>query len=90
VYERISCDKLKIMKIRKITTGGQISLPATIRSRWGTKSVAVEDLGDHVVVRPMPDDPIVAARGALEKKIGSTASLRAKARKDEVTAEERR
>jgi len=52
--------------------------------------VAVEDLGDHVVVRPMPDDPIAAARGALKSRIGSTASLREKARKDEAAAEDRR
>lgn len=78
------------MKLRKITTGGQISLPATVRSRWGTKLVAVEDLGDHVVVRPLPDDPIAAARGALKGKIGSTAALRARARKDEAAAEHRR
>jgi hypothetical protein len=78
------------MRICKITTGGQISLPAIVRNRWQTRSVAVEDLGDHVVVRPIPDDPIVAARGALKGKLGSTASLRAKARKDEAAAEGRR
>jgi hypothetical protein len=52
--------------------------------------VIVEDFGDHVVVRPMPDDPVAAARGALESKLDSTASLRAKARRDEVAAESRR
>lgn len=78
------------MKLRRITTGGQISLPASVRNRWGTRSVAVEDLGDHLVVRPMPDDPISAARGALRGKLGNTAALRAKARKDEATAEARR
>jgi bifunctional DNA-binding transcriptional regulator/antitoxin component of YhaV-PrlF toxin-antitoxin module len=78
------------MKMRKITTGGQISLPASIRRRWQTRSVAVEDLGDRVVIRPLPDDPIVAARGALKGRVGSTASLRASARKDEAVAQERR
>jgi hypothetical protein len=78
------------MRIRKITTGGQISLPATVRNRWRTRSVAVEDLGDYLVVRPMPDDPILAARGALRGKIGSTESLRRAARKDEVSAQDRR
>jgi bifunctional DNA-binding transcriptional regulator/antitoxin component of YhaV-PrlF toxin-antitoxin module len=78
------------MKVRKITTGGQISLPATVRSRWRTKAVAVEDLGDHVVVRPVPDDPIDAARGALKGRIGSAESLRAMARKDEASADDRR
>jgi bifunctional DNA-binding transcriptional regulator/antitoxin component of YhaV-PrlF toxin-antitoxin module len=78
------------MKMRKITAGGQISLPAGVRHRWQTRSVAVEDLGDRVVIRPLPDDPIVAARGAMRGKIGSSASLRAKARSDEATAEDRR
>jgi bifunctional DNA-binding transcriptional regulator/antitoxin component of YhaV-PrlF toxin-antitoxin module len=79
------------MNVRKITTGGQISLPASVRNRWRTRSVAVEDLGDHVVVRPMPDDPILAARGALKGKIrSSTESLRRAARKDEAAAQDRR
>ena len=75
--------------MRKITTGGQISLPASVRSRWGTKVVTVEDLGDHVVVRPLPDDPIAAARGALKEDV-STKALRETARKDETAAESRR
>jgi AbrB family looped-hinge helix DNA binding protein len=78
------------MKRRKITTGGQISLPAAVRNRWGTSTVVVEDLGDHVVVRPLPDDPIAAARGALKGQVGSTSQLRARARKDEAAAQQRR
>jgi AbrB family looped-hinge helix DNA binding protein len=77
------------MKVRKITTGGQISLPAAVRSRWGTKAVTVEDLGDHVVVRPVPDDPIAAVRGAVKERV-STDALRRTARKDEAAAESRR
>jgi bifunctional DNA-binding transcriptional regulator/antitoxin component of YhaV-PrlF toxin-antitoxin module len=77
------------MKIRKITTGGQISLPADVRQRWGTRRVGVEDLGDRVVVTPIPDDPIAAARGALEGRIGSS-RLREQARSDEAAAEARR
>jgi len=75
--------------MHRITTGGQISLPATIRKRWGTRAVSVEDLGDHVVVRPIPDDPVAAARGALKGRIGPTEKLRARARADELAAEER-
>jgi bifunctional DNA-binding transcriptional regulator/antitoxin component of YhaV-PrlF toxin-antitoxin module len=78
------------MKMRKITAGGQISLPASTRKRWRTRSVSVEDLGDRVVVRPLPDDPIAAARGALKGRVGPTESLRAEARKDENVAQERR
>jgi bifunctional DNA-binding transcriptional regulator/antitoxin component of YhaV-PrlF toxin-antitoxin module len=54
-----------IMKSVKISRGGQISIPSSIRRRWGSSTLALEDLGDRVVLRPAPDDPIAAARGAL-------------------------
>lgn len=53
------------METAHISKGGQISIPATIRRRWAATEVLVEDLGDAVVLRPMPADPIAAARGAL-------------------------
>jgi bifunctional DNA-binding transcriptional regulator/antitoxin component of YhaV-PrlF toxin-antitoxin module len=77
------------MTTRKITTGGQISLPAKIRRRWGTNVVVIEDRGDVVIVRPLPGDPIAAARGALKGRLGSE-GLRDRARKDEADAEARR
>ncbi|MDQ3672557.1 MAG: AbrB/MazE/SpoVT family DNA-binding domain-containing protein [Actinomycetota bacterium] len=77
------------MKLRKITRGGQISLPADVRHRWNTERVGVEDLGDRLVITPVPDDPIAAARGALEGRISSD-GLRARARADEAAAEARR
>jgi hypothetical protein len=66
-----------------------VSLPAAVRRRWKTKNVRVEDHGDYVVVRPLPDDPVAAARGALKERI-DTAKLRAEAREDEASAEARR
>jgi len=51
--------------------------------------VSLEDLGDHVVVRPVPDDPIATARGALKGRIGPIGELRAQARKDELAADDR-
>jgi bifunctional DNA-binding transcriptional regulator/antitoxin component of YhaV-PrlF toxin-antitoxin module len=78
------------MRAHKITTGGQISLPAKIRRRWATKNVIVEDRGDHVVVRPLPDDPIEAVAGAFAGRIGPTEKLRARARADEEAAIRRR
>ena len=32
----------------KISKGGQISIPATIRHRWGTRTVALDDQGDRM------------------------------------------
>jgi bifunctional DNA-binding transcriptional regulator/antitoxin component of YhaV-PrlF toxin-antitoxin module len=78
------------MKRRKVTANGQISLPASVRGRWSTSWVAVEDRGDHVVVRPLPDDPVAAARGALKGRVGSTTALRARARADDAGAQSRR
>jgi len=43
-----------------------------------------------VIVRPLPDDPIAAAHGALKGRIGPTEQLRAIAREEEAIAEARR
>jgi bifunctional DNA-binding transcriptional regulator/antitoxin component of YhaV-PrlF toxin-antitoxin module len=74
----------------KITSAGQLSLPARIRRRWGTQNVTIEDRGDSVVLRPIPDDPIAAAAGFLKGRIPPTEEVRARAREDEATAIERR
>jgi bifunctional DNA-binding transcriptional regulator/antitoxin component of YhaV-PrlF toxin-antitoxin module len=82
-----------IMKRRvRISKGGQISIPATIRRRWATSTVALEDQGDRIVLEPASDDPIAAAEGALAELLGALdlARLRREAREDERVAEERR
>jgi hypothetical protein len=50
--------------------------------------VAIDDLGDRLVIRPLPDDPISNLRGAFS---GLTNSTRARAvmRADEEAAERR-
>jgi len=81
------------MKVRmRISKGGQISIPAPIRHRWGTSTVALEDLGDRIVLQPAPDDPIAAAEGALSDEFGGidVKRLRRIAREDELVAEARR
>lgn len=82
-----------LMKKRmRISKGGQVSIPASIRHRWGTGTVALEDLGDRIVLEPAPDDPITAAEGALAEEFGAfdPARLRRRARRDEQAAEKRR
>jgi AbrB family looped-hinge helix DNA binding protein len=81
------------MKTRmKISKGGQISIPAAIRHRWGTSTVALEDEGHRIVLEPAPDDPIAAAEGALAGELGALdiGCLRRAAREDERAAEARR
>jgi bifunctional DNA-binding transcriptional regulator/antitoxin component of YhaV-PrlF toxin-antitoxin module len=80
------------MKRLRITRGGQISMPAELRHRWGAAVVTLEDRGDHAVIRPAPDDPITAARGALKQFARGTTSaeLRREARLEDAEIEDRR
>lgn len=66
-----------------------MSVPADVRSRWETDKVSVEDHGDHLVVRPLPPNPIAAFRGSL-KGGRSSDELRAASRSDDQAAERRR
>ena len=65
-------------------------MPSAARNRWLTRTVRIEDFGDQVVVTPLPDDSIAAARGALKNKFASSTNLRKTARQDEASAEVRR
>ena len=83
--------KLMIMRQLKITSGGQISVPADVRHRWKTTRIQLEDLGDHLVLRPAPADPILALRGAFaDPSKPSSSELRKRAREQEQAAEDRR
>jgi len=75
----------------KLSKGGQISVPAAIRHRWGSSAIALEDHGDHVVLRPAPDDPIAAARGDLKDVAGEMTSeeMRREARAEDADLERR-
>lgn len=48
----------------KVTSNGQVSLPAELRHRWRTPAVLVIDKGDYAIVRPISDDPVAALRGS--------------------------
>lgn len=82
-----------IMKARvKISRGGQVSIPASIRHRWGTSTLALDDQGDRIVLEPAPDDPIAAAEGALAAEFGrlEVGRLRREEREDHRVAKTRR
>ena len=76
--------------VATISRGGQISIPASIRRRWGTSRVAVDDEGDQIVLRPIPDDPIAAAMGSLAGPGPSSDELRRMLREEEAEIEERK
>ncbi len=73
-----------------ISSGGQVSVPAAVRKRWGTRTVVAEDHGDHVVLRPVPDDPVAAAVGVFATQIGALGSEEAKRldREEELDADD--
>ena len=76
-----------------ISSGGQVSVPAAVRKRWGTRAVLAEDRGDELVLRPAPDDPIAAVRGIFADEISSGATIdemRAAARAEDAGVELRR
>lgn len=82
-----------LMKKRmKISKGGQISIPAPIRKRWGTGTVTIEDRGEEIVLRPAPDDPIAAAAGAFaeEARGPDLDTIRREEREAEREIEERK
>jgi bifunctional DNA-binding transcriptional regulator/antitoxin component of YhaV-PrlF toxin-antitoxin module len=72
----------------RISKGGQVSIPAAVRRRWATDTVVIEDRGNEVVMRPLPADPVGAARGSLRLPAGMTVDrLRAIGRAEEEEKE---
>lgn len=78
------------MRLANISKGGQVTVPAEIRKRWGTTRVVVEDHGDALVLRPIPADPIRAAMGSLAGPGPTTDEMRAQGRREEREREEKR
>lgn len=73
-----------------ISQGGQVSIPADVRRRWGTTRVSVEDRGDSLVLRPIPADPIGAAMGSLAGPGPTSDEMMRMMREEERLAEERK
>ena len=74
----------------KVTSSGQVSLPAALRRRWAAGAVLVIDRGDYAIIRPIPADPISALKGAHAGPGPTAAQARESERQDEVRTEERR
>jgi bifunctional DNA-binding transcriptional regulator/antitoxin component of YhaV-PrlF toxin-antitoxin module len=66
--------------VMKVSSNGQVSIPAAARSRWHADQVVVVDLGDHIVMRPLPDDPVDALRGKYRHRGPSTDDARRRSR----------
>jgi bifunctional DNA-binding transcriptional regulator/antitoxin component of YhaV-PrlF toxin-antitoxin module len=73
----------------RISRGGQISVPGPVRRRWATERVAIEDHGDHLVVRPLAD-PVSGFVGFAAGRGPASDQAREQARAEERAAEQRR
>ena len=77
----------------RITSAGQVSIPADVRERWGASNVLIVDEGERIVLTPVPDNPIEAIRGVLRGKgrseIDATDAVR-RARSEDNAAMERK
>ncbi len=78
------------MKIARISKGGQVSIPAAVKNRWGTAEILIEDRGDSLVLRPLPADPIGAALSLLPAEGPTSDQIRAQLREEDAAAEARR
>jgi bifunctional DNA-binding transcriptional regulator/antitoxin component of YhaV-PrlF toxin-antitoxin module len=63
--------------VMKVSTNGQVSIPAEARTRWLVDQVLVVDLGDRVVIRPLPAQPVAELTGKYRDRGPSTKAARA-------------
>lgn len=73
----------------KVSSNGQVSIPAEVRRRWKAQRVLVIDRGDQVIVRPIPDDPIGSVIGKYAHRLPPAEQVRRAAREEETLAEDR-
>ena len=76
--------------VMKVSANGQVSIPADVRARWHPTRVIVVDLGDRIVIRPMPDDPVAAFEGKYHGKGPTSDDARHQGRTDDAATESRR
>lgn len=76
----------------RISKGGQLSIPAAVRHRWGAAMVTVDDQGDRLVVQPAPEDPLDAVAGSLAEYFAGVdlQELRDERRREEREIEDRK
>ena len=71
--------------------GGTVPVPNAVRQRWKTRFLVAEDCGDHLVLRPDPEDPVKLARGAFKDSSGpSPEEMKQMEREEEREIEERK
>jgi bifunctional DNA-binding transcriptional regulator/antitoxin component of YhaV-PrlF toxin-antitoxin module len=70
--------------VMTVSQNGQVSIPADTRSRWKARRVVVVDLGDRVVMRPLPDDGVDELEGKYRGRGPAVDQARRRARQEET------
>ncbi len=68
-----------------VSRNGQVSIPTATRVRWNTRRVIVVDIGDRVVMRPAPDQPIGNLEGKYQGRGPTSDHARRLARRAEAS-----
>jgi len=76
--------------VMKVSSNGQVSIPAEVRARWNVEQLVVVDLGDRVVVRPLPDKPVGQLKGKYRRRGASSDRIRRQAKTEDAARERRR
>lgn len=75
--------------VMKVSSNGQVSIPAEARARWRPERMLVVDLGDRLVMRPLPQDAVRSLMGRYGGR-PSTDEARRRSREDEAAAQRRK
>ncbi|KAA0232585.1 MAG: hypothetical protein JJLCMIEE_03344 [Acidimicrobiales bacterium] len=75
--------------VMKVSSNGQVSIPADARARWQAEKMLVVDLGDRLVMRPLPEDAVDSLIAKYKGGL-STDEARRRSRKDDAAAERRK
>jgi AbrB family looped-hinge helix DNA binding protein len=81
--------RVTINYVMKVSSNGQVSIPAEARARWNADQVVV-DLGDRVVLRPLPAEPVGDLRGKYARRGPSSDRIRRQSRIDDTVRERRK
>ena len=73
--------------VMKVSSNGQVSIPAETRARWHADRVVVIDMGDRIVMRPLPDDAVGSLVGKYAD-IGPSGDDARRAARDEFVRHE--
>lgn len=87
---------MKLSHRMKLSSNGQVSIPAAVRARWRADEtllpdeMIVVDFGDYILVQPALVDPVATLEGKYAGLGPSTDEMRRQDREEEAERERQR